>query len=111
MSKTILLVVMLLLAPVVSAQEKWSPPLPDPVAVILGPDVPTLVIRRCEAQLSYNVLVERVKGGGKLTEVERRVLAALQIALTTGSSAATSSAPHGEIRDGMVEPCQPRLRP
>src|SRR5689334_21569269 len=79
--------------------------LPDPVAVIMSTDQPTILLKRCEAWKQYESLVEKEKSGATFTADDIKMYSALRKALFTFSSISRPEAPNGAPVSGDISGC------
>lgn len=80
-------------------------PLPDPVAIILGQDQPTIIVKRCEAWKQYESLVEKEKAGEQFSRDDIKFYSALVKALFTFSTISRPEAPNGARVSGDISGC------
>src|SRR5689334_21364688 len=79
--------------------------LPDPVAVIVSTDQPTILLKRCEAWKQYESLVEKEKSGATFSTDDTKLYSALRKALFTFSSISRPEAPNGAVISGDISGC------
>ena len=79
--------------------------LPDPVAVIVSTDQPTILLKRCEAWKQYESLVEKEKSGEVFSTDDIKMYSALRKALFTFSSISRLEAPDGAPVTGDISGC------
>jgi hypothetical protein len=79
--------------------------LPDPVAVIVSTDQPTILMKRCEAWKEYESLEKKEKSGAVFSTEEINLYSALRKALFTFSSISRPEAPNGAPVSGDISGC------
>src|SRR5690349_6764409 len=79
--------------------------LPDPVAVIVYTDQPTILLKRCEAWKQYESLMGKEKAGATFSQDDIKLYSALRKALFTFSSISRPEAPNGAPVSGDISGC------